>query len=218
MNSPELNNLLDLIGSKEAPKGYGQIYSGAKGVSLSTDVSRMTLDEVLAFQKRMLNGGSASTACGRYQFLRKTLLATISQMGLTGKEVWNRELQDRMAVHLMKGRKLDDYMAGRISAETFANNLAKEWASLPVVTAVRGSQGFVLKPGQSYYAGDGLNKAHHSPEIVLAFVRAVRKPAAPPAPVPLPPDIPAPEPQPPATAQPEPAKKGWWAWLRGLFS
>lgn len=221
MISPAMKNLLAFIRKGEAPKGYGQIYGGAKGVGRvsAIDVSIMPINSVLALQKKMLDAGSASTACGGYQFLRKTLLATIAQMGLTGKEVWTPELQDRMAVHLMEGRGLGRYMAGKISAEDFCNNLAKEWASLPVVTAIVGAHR-KLYPGLSYYAGDGLNAALHDPAPFLALVKALRAESSQPSPQPAPP---AAEPPPkPVETGPAPApRKGFgafWAWLKALFS
>lgn len=218
MISPELKKLLDFIGSKEAPKGYGQIFGGAKGVGkvASIDVSIMPLNSVLALQKKMLDGKSASTACGRYQFLRKTLVDTMKTMGLTGKEIWTPDLQDRMAVQLMIGRGLEKYLDGEITAEGFANRLAMEWASLPVVSAITGSEGFVLKPGMSYYEGDGLNAALHNPGPFLMLVKALRTQApavtqpAPPTPVSPPPPVVEPAPQPPATARPT----GLWARLK----
>lgn len=179
MISPQLKTLLELIKSFEGgpgAKGYGQIYGGAKGVPLSTDVSKMTLRQVTDFQGKMIAGGSRSTACGGYQFIRKTLLATIKQMNLSTNEVWTPELQDKMAIFLMRSRGLDKYMSGEITAEAFANNLAKEWASLPVVTGIIGAQKFVLLPGQSYYSGDGLNKSHHDPKKVLAAIKALKTP------------------------------------------
>ena len=188
-----LKPLLEAIRKHEAPKGYGQIYSGATGVSKATDVSKLTLDEVLALQKRMLVAGSASTACGGYQFIRKTLLATISQMGLKGSEVWSPELQDRMAIHLMMGRGLGKYLDGRMSREDFANNLAKEWASLPVVTRIKGQKRMV-NPGESYYAGDGLNRAFHKPEAILKLVDALKGSQMPAQPDPA---MPAPDTPPP---------------------
>lgn len=174
-----IDKLLEFIRSDEGGpglKGYGTVYSGAKGVNRHTDVSKMTLNDIIRFQDAMLKGRSASTAVGGYQFLQRTLKQTISQMGLTGNEVWTPELQDRMAIHLMKGRKLNQYLAGTISAETFANNLAMEWASLPVVTGLIGAKKFVLKPGQSYYAGDGLNKSRHNSKEFLLLVKALRSP------------------------------------------
>lgn len=196
MISASLKALLDAIGKHEAPKGYGQIYGGAKGVPKDTDVSKLTLDGVLSLQSRMLAAKSASTACGRYQFLKKTLMATMAQMGLKGSELWNADLQDRMAVHLMQNRGLGKYLSGQISREAFANNLAKEWASLPVVTAMRGASRDLV-PGQSYYAGDGLNKAFHKPEAILKLVDALKGAEMPVQPDPaLPaPDTPAPKPR-----------------------
>ena len=187
-----LKPILTAIRKHEAPKGYGQIYGGAKGVSKSVDVSKLTLNEVLSLQSRMLAAGSASTASGGYQFIRKTLLATISQMGLKGSEVWSPELQDRMAIHLMKGRGLDKFLSGSISIEDFANNLSMEWASLPVVKSSYnvGSSFYLKKVGQSYYAGDGLNKSHHKPAEILALLDALRRPVdgVPVLPAPTPPE------------------------------
>lgn len=204
----EISNLLSAIRKHEAPKGYGQVYSGAKGVGKNADVSKMTLDGVLNFQTTMLAKGSASTACGGYQFLRKTLKATIAEMGLKGSEVWTPELQDRMAVYLMQKRGLGEYLDGTLSAEGFANNLAKEWASLPVVSGP--------KKGRSFYAGDGLNKSFHEPSAIMALVSAVkapRKPAQPVSPVPAP--VAAKDEAKPPVAVPAPVKVGWVGRLFG---
>lgn len=208
--TPEIEKLLSAIRKHEAPKGYGQVYSGAKGVGKNADVSKMTLDGVLNFQTTMLAKGSASTACGGYQFLRKTLKATIAEMGLKGSEVWTPELQDRMAVYLMQKRGLGEYLDGTLSAEGFANNLAKEWASLPVVSGP--------KKGRSFYAGDGLNKSFHEPSAIMALVSAVkapRKPAQPVSPVPAP--VAAKEDAKPPVAVPAPVRGGFWASVAALF-
>lgn len=207
MITPALTNLLAAIRKYEAPKGYGQIYGGAKGVPKGTDVSIMPLSGVQALQAKMVKAGSASTACGGYQFIRKTLAVTISELGLSGKEIWTPALQDRMAVHLLEKRGLSAYLAGQKTREAFANSLAMEWASLPVVTAINGK-----KVGQSYYAGDGLNKSHHKPQAILALVDALRaQPAAPPVADPPKTATAGPSTQTPAT---EP-RKGFWAWLFG---
>lgn len=177
-----MDNTLEFIRSDEGgpgPKGYGTVYIGAKGVNRKTDVSKLRLIDVLKFQAQMKAAGSRSTAVGGYQFLRATLVATISQMNLNVAEIWTPSLQDRMAIHLMRGRGLDKYLKGNITAEQFANNLAMEWASLPVVTAIPGhvkigGKRIMLKPGQSYYAGDGLNKARHDPVKFLSLVKSLR--------------------------------------------
>lgn len=216
MISPALKILLDTIRKHEAPKGYGQIYGGAKGVPKDTDVSKLTLAGVLSLQQRMLAAGSASSACGGYQFIRKTLIATIAQMGLKGTELWDADLQDLMAIHLMENRGLSKYMAGQISLETFCNNLAREWASLPVVTRIKG-QKRIVEPGETYYAGDGLNRAHHNPAAIMGLVDALKSTEKPVQPIPPVPAPMAPEPAPlPATPSPAAVAHGsWWAWLFG---
>lgn len=187
MITAAMKSLLNAIGSKEAPKGYNQIYSRAEKIVGKPKLTDMTLTQIRALQNRMIKGGSASSAVGRYQFLRKTLDATRAEMKIAGTAVWTPDLQDRMAVHLMKGRGLNQYLAGDMSRTTFANNLAKEWASLPVVTPINGK-----RPGQSYYAGDGLNKAFHDPADILRLVDALK-----PSPQPLL----SPEPSEPAPAR-----------------
>jgi hypothetical protein len=66
----------------------------------------------------------------------------------------------------MKGRGLDLYLRGSIDEYAFCNNLAKEWASLPVVSGP--------KRGSSYYGGDGLNKALVAVEPFLEVVRNMK--------------------------------------------
>jgi muramidase (phage lysozyme) len=174
-----LKALLDAIGSREAPRGYGQIYGGAKGVPPGTDVSRMSLNDVQALQRRLILNGSVSAACGRYQFIHSTLDATIHEMGLSGEEIWDPDLQDAMAVHLIEKRGFARFLAGDMSDTEFADALAAEWASLPMTTGP-------LK-GHSKYTGDGLNKSFHTVDEMLALVDALRIPGAvPDAPMPQP--------------------------------
>lgn len=204
-----LENLLTAIRKYEAPKGYGQIYGGMKGVPPGTNVAVMKLRSVRALQDIALKAGSKSSAVGGYQFIKKTLIRVMADLKLTGDEMFASALQDRMAIHLMNGRGYQKYMAGSISAEAFCNNLAMEWASLPVVTVCRG-QNRIVQPGETFYAGDGLNRAHHKPETILALVRALKDVAPVPKPVVIPPapEVPAYKPEP----------SGFWAWINGLFA
>lgn len=147
---------LKLIGSKEAPMGYNQLFGEAKP---STTLTGMTLDEVMALQTKRAEAGVKSTAAGRYQFLHRTLSDLKGKLKLAGTEKFDEALQDRLAIALMERRGLSKFQAGKISSKEFANSLAKEWASLPVVDG--------KNEGKSYYEGDGLNKALIKPEDVL---------------------------------------------------
>lgn len=145
-----LSPLLDLIGRAEAPQGYDQVFGGSR-LAPPRPITTMTVAEVLAWQDRSVAAGSASSAAGRYQIIRKTLRDIVRAGVLSPNETFSPAAQDRAAEYLLKRRGLDDYRAGRISRDRFGDRLAQEWAGLPVVTGPRA--------GNSYYAGDGLNSA-----------------------------------------------------------
>ncbi len=194
--------LLKFIMHTEAPQGYETIY-GNNQDKLKKPLTKMTLDEVEAagptWTRRF-----GSSACGAYQFMRDTLdkpgtLADIEgQMGLTGKELMTPDLQDRMGFHLLGRRGYEKFMAGTLSTVLFARNLAQEWASFPVIVDCKGAHRKVMR-GQSYYAGDGVNKALVKPEAIeelLAEVKAMGTEDAPkPAPRPAKPEAIEDEPQ-----------------------
>lgn len=152
-----IKRFLDLIGSKEAPAGYNQLFGEREP---SKPLTAMTVDQVLQLQGERAKKGVRSTAAGRYQFLQRTLVELKDRLNLSGKEKFDESLQDHLAVQLMRRRGLDAYVAGDLSREDFANNLAKEWASLPVVSGP--------KKGRSHYSGDGLNKALVEPAELLS--------------------------------------------------
>lgn len=148
-----MGELLNLIGKAESGiHGYNQTFGG------KAPITDMTIDEVLDHQDTMKAAGSPSTAAGRYQFLQKTLKTLKKELGLTGEEKMTPELQDGLAIHLMRRRGLDRYLQGELGKEQFVNRLAQEWAGLPTTA------------GQSYYAGDGLNKSNVPLDAFLTAV------------------------------------------------
>lgn len=164
-----INGLLGLIGGIEAPQGYNQVYGGSK-ISPPRPLTSMTVGEVLDWQDQSVRAGSASSAAGRYQFIRGTLRGLVRQGAVSTSDRFDETTQDRLAVQLMKGRGLEDYQSGRISAEKFGQNLSQEWASLPVVfNDKRGRPA----NGQSYYSGDGLNKSLVDLNSVLSAIRSI---------------------------------------------
>lgn len=108
--------------------GYGA-YTGGK-----VNLVGMTLDEVDALQTRMLrhkDNSWNSSAVGRYQIVRTTLRSLRKELGLSGTELYDAKMQDRLAMALLERRGLSRWQAGRMSDEQFLNSLAQEWASLP---------------------------------------------------------------------------------------
>lgn len=193
--------LLDFIGGIEAPKGYGTIF-GNKQSKLAKPLTEMTLDQVMVAQKAW-SKNHGSSAAGRYQFMRATLIGLISELGLRGSQKLDADLQDRLGYHLLKRRGYDDYMAGKIDRIEFGKRLAQEWASLPVLANMQGAHRKLVR-GQSYYAGDALNKSLTSPEKFETVLALVRKSPDSRSPAPVQPPQPVPAPSEPPKAQPAP--------------
>jgi muramidase (phage lysozyme) len=166
-----VKDLLAFIGRIEAPKGYGQVWGGIRSADLPPKpLIAMTIREVLAWQDR-IDPKYRSEAAGQYQIMEDTLRGLYAEAGLTLDSLFDAAGQDALATQLLRQRGLKKYLAGSITAEEFANNLAHEWASLPLVSGPR--------KGRSVYAGDGLNKSLVDPAKFLAAVRAVKDEPAP---------------------------------------
>ncbi|MBZ9985655.1 peptidoglycan-binding protein [Mesorhizobium sp. BH1-1-5] len=176
--------LLAFIGGIEAPHGFDTVY-GNNQAKLAKPLTSMTIDEVIAAGPRWTRS-FGSSAAGFLQFMRATLLRLKKKLRLSGKELLDGPMQMALGHELLKERGFDEFMAGSKSRTAFGLGLAQEWASFPVLTPTvkgAGKAARTLKRGQSYYAGDGLNKALVAPERVEAMLDKLKAPAAAPAPV-----------------------------------
>lgn len=183
--------LLDFISGPESRGDY-EAWSSFKQKNLPKPLTQSTLAEVLEYQRNWRSVGGISSAAGRYQIIRKTLLMLCKMLGLQGDELFDEGMQDRLGYQLLKIRGYDAWMAREIDNTKFANNLAREWASLPVVTTQKNYKGVWIKPGTSYYAGDGLNSHGVSAQNTLTTLMTARDlPAADDAFVPVPTPKPA---------------------------
>jgi hypothetical protein len=175
----ELTPLLDFINSVES-KVYGyESVSGEIPTNLkpTRKITSMTIGEILDYQER-IDADSGSEALGRYQIVEDTLRGFNNQdpergkerplyerAGLSTSDLFSPENQDKLAIALINKRGLQSYLAGTMDVFKFGNNLAMEWAGLPVVSGP--------KTGLSHYDGDGLNAA--KPDNVQNFLAVLRK-------------------------------------------
>jgi len=157
--------LLDFIGSKEAPRGYDTVY-GNRMDRMPKPLTSMTMKEVLD-QGKWRTKTFGSSACGRYQFMDATLRDLATELNLKAKDVFTPDYQDRLGLYLLRRRGYERWISGRMTDHEFMIELAKEWASFPVPYRMKGAHRTVER-GQSYYAGDGLNKSLISAEAVEA--------------------------------------------------
>ena len=161
-----VETLLDLIAKLESGGNYNRIYSGIKAEDYPAKaITCMTIDEVLKWQWS-IDKKYPSEACGAFQMLKTTLSEFYAAAWLTLNDLYNSTNQRKLAVALLKRRGLEAFLKGSLSAETFAMNLAKEWASLPCVEGP--------KKGKSFYAGDGLNTSLTSVEDFMAVILSCR--------------------------------------------
>ncbi|ACP25646.1 hypothetical protein NGR_c18820 [Sinorhizobium fredii NGR234] len=150
---------------------YDVIYAHRQA-GLTKPLTAMTLGEVIAAQKTW-SKAHGSSAAGAYQFMRATLLGLLREIPwLREEQVFEPALQDSLALHLLNCRGFTSFVSGEISATEFGRRLAMEWASLPVLAETDGDRRG-LRRGQSYYAGDGRNKALVKPDRVEAVLRQV---------------------------------------------
>jgi hypothetical protein len=170
--------LLDFIGNKES-QGYDDI-SGLISESRypTKRITRMTIQEILDWQES-IDDFQLSEAVGRYQIMEDTLRGynndrgagpgnpLYTRAGLSAGDLYSPENQDKMAIVLLNQRGLQRFVDGEITREQFANNLASEWASLPLVTGPNA--------GRSKYAGDSAgNRALTTVQEFLDAIDAVK--------------------------------------------
>jgi len=129
--------MLDLIGRSEGTDkgcGYNETLGYGAYTGGDVDLVSMTLDQIEALQTKMLANRKnklKSSALGRYQIIRTTLRTMRQQLGLTGREKFDADMQDRLACYLLGQRGIDKWLANRLSLDTLIGNLALEWASIP---------------------------------------------------------------------------------------
>lgn len=150
IDPPAYTPLLNTIAKGESNGNYNAYF----GHPSNTDIrfTKMTVAEVMEWQRQHIQQGSVSSAVGKYQIVRPTLAGLVKQLKLDTNERFDERLQDRLAITLLERRGGQAYIEKKITREQFAANLAKEWAALPRIQGAN--------PEQSYYADDGINKAH----------------------------------------------------------
>lgn len=129
--------MLDLIGHAEGTdkgRGYNETLAYGKFTGGDVDLVSMTLDQIDQLQTAMLRhpaNDMNSSAIGRNQIVRTTLREIRETLGLTGSELYDEAMQDRLGCFLLGKRGIDLWLEGSITENALINALAKEWASLP---------------------------------------------------------------------------------------
>ena len=75
---------------------------------------------------------NAQGAIGRYQHMPEFILGRAKRYGYDANTLFTPEVQDDLTIKMMQEQHgLDDFLSGKMSAETFAAKLAPTWRGLP---------------------------------------------------------------------------------------
>lgn len=122
----KIRALLDHIARHESVQGsYDSVWPN----SIKDGLTDMTINEVIEWQRTCTDQGSC--AAGRYQFMPDTLRGLVANMAdIDGTERFSPEIQDRLAIELMREKGLDRIITGEGSVNNFVDGLAEIWQAL----------------------------------------------------------------------------------------
>lgn len=156
--SGKVGELLNFIARYESNGDYNIMVGGKRG-----NLTSMTVGEILDMQRDMIAKGHESTAVGRYQYIRKTLAGTATQLGIDlDSTKFNEKTQDALAIQTLRTIGLESWLDGKLDDGAFLNKVARVWASVPTTG------------GGSYYAGVGSNKAGVRSDVALNTLQDIR--------------------------------------------
>jgi hypothetical protein len=154
--SNKKQEILDTIYKYESNGNFNRWVSGFKG-SPNADLTKMSVLEVLEAQSRSVKNGGGSAA-GAGQVIHPTLMGLVNKGVVNAEDQFNENTQNKIFAHLLEQRGYSKWANGDLSTQKFGNNIAKEWAAMPVLQdTYRGKK--QVNRGSSYHAGVGSNKA-----------------------------------------------------------
>jgi hypothetical protein len=149
---------------KKAEGDYGVVNTGKRGgyKAARVNLEGMTVAQVMDAQTR-----GDFNAAGRYQIIGSTLRDAAKTLGLSGNEMFDKAMQDRIFVEYLlkhKRKAIWNYINGK-SDDLHGAMLAlsQEWASFADP-----------RTGKSYYDGDGVNRASVGINQAAALLQQAR--------------------------------------------
>lgn len=132
------------------------IHSGVK------DLSKMTVDQILESSNLRADNPNRVFAAGKYQVITKTLRAAKAAIPLSGSELYTPELQEKIFLEFLLGKKRPKIAAyirrGEGTSEDATYSAAMEWASIEVPAGRKIQSGRISDGRLSYYE----SRANHA--------------------------------------------------------
>ena len=174
-STPKSTNLLDFIGKGEG--GYDSANRGTIGGNVigsqkvasrgGKKVSQLTVAEIQKYQSITdPNNEDRLFTVGKYQAIPDTFNQAVKGLGLSSDTVFTPEVQEKVGMYLVseKRPKVGQFLRGEggVSTDTAMIELAREFASIPVPTAIaKGTYG--KWPKTDLVAGDSFYKDPKAP-------------------------------------------------------
>ncbi len=122
----------------DAPFGYGV---GPKSLKPNKPLTQMTIGEVMEYQDRLRvqsagfsadDPNAGTTAVGKYQFMKETLLGLLTNLKgeINENTVFDARVQERLALSLLGDAGVDKWMKDERSNEEFTLKLGRIWPSI----------------------------------------------------------------------------------------
>lgn len=167
----EIKSLMDKAEGRYDSVNFGKKLGGGSG---TRDLSKMTVNEIMAAQKR-----DEFDAVGRFQMVPETFEDGVKALGLKGSERFTPQLQERFFNDYLIQKAGGGHALGYIQGKHNDLNkamvaMAKEWAGFPVPYAMKGHV-MDVKAGESYYKGYHGNKSRLSVNEVRSALVASRE-------------------------------------------
>lgn len=157
----KVGKVLNFIAGPESGGHYDIMMGGKREPA----ILKMTLNELLEYQRKYKAAGAETAAAGRYQYMPATLRDYGKRMGVDfNKQTFDPKFQDELAIYTMRYQcKLDGWLDGKVSDGEFLNLLAQVWAGIPKTS------------GLSAYDKVGSNKAGIRADVALNTLQTIRQ-------------------------------------------
>ncbi len=160
-----------LLGKVESNNDYSA-YNRTKGglkAFFNTNLASLTIKEVKNLQKKR-----EMFAVGRFQIIPATLSDAVKKLKIDENVLFDKATQDNIFneyIIKIKRPNIIAYLESNGTVEEAIYDWAKEFASAGVQSGRKISKNRIAQGGESYYSGDGLNKAHLTPKAMIKALK-----------------------------------------------
>lgn len=157
-----------LVGKVESNNdytAYNRTFPSLKAF-YNTNIDKMPISEIIDKQDNR-----EYFAVGRFQLIPTTLKDAVRYLKIDISLKFSKDIQNKIFDEYLitvKRPNIIAFLEGKGSVEDAMYDWAKEFASAGVESGRKISRGRIAVGGESYYSGDGLNKAHLSIEDMRA--------------------------------------------------